>query len=128
MKLDSVSAQTIQTTSSQTRKHLHGVFCTAWRISKNGITGKAYNYSITLFDCKFFKLNSSDDPVVRASASEVVDSGLIPSRVIPMTLKLVFTASLLDVQHYRAVWRTSRQVYLLCRWEDTQRDSPIFVQ
>ena len=35
----------------------------------------------------------------RASASGSVDLGLIPSRVKPMTLKLVFTASLLDVQH-----------------------------
>ena len=35
----------------------------------------------------------------RASASGAVDSGLIPSRVKPMTLKLVFTASLLDVQY-----------------------------
>ena len=45
--------------------------------------------------------NSSDDRVVRASASGAVDSGLIPSRVIPVTLKLAFTAFLLDVQHYR---------------------------
>ena len=37
--------------------------------------------------------------VVRASASGTVDSGFIPSRVIPITLKLVFTASLLDAQH-----------------------------
>ena len=43
--------------------------------------------------------NSSDGRVVRASASEAVDLGLIPSRVEPMTLKLVFTASLLDAQH-----------------------------
>ena len=34
-----------------------------------------------------------------ASVSGVVDSSLIPSRVKPMTLKLVFPASLLDVQH-----------------------------
>ena len=34
----------------------------------------------------------------RASASEAVDSSLIPSRLEPITLKLVFTASLLDVQ------------------------------
>ena len=34
-----------------------------------------------------------------ASVSWAVDSGLIPSRVEPMTLKLVFTASLLDAQH-----------------------------
>ena len=37
----------------------------------------------------------------RASASRAADLGLIPSRVKPMTLKLVFTASLLDAQHER---------------------------
>ena len=37
----------------------------------------------------------------RASASGSVDLDLIPSRVKPMTLKLVFTSSLLDVQHLR---------------------------
>ena len=47
----------------------------------------------------FMYNNSSDSGVVRASASEAVDSGLIPSLVKPMTLKLVFTASLLDTQH-----------------------------
>ena len=45
------------------------------------------------------KNNSSDGRVVRASASGAVDLGLIPIRVKPMTLKLVFTASLLDDQH-----------------------------
>ena len=35
----------------------------------------------------------------RASTSGAVDLGLIPSRVKPMTVKLVFTASLLDAQH-----------------------------
>ena len=40
-------------------------------------------------------------PSGRASASEAVDLGLIPSRVKPITLKLVFTASLLDPQHLR---------------------------
>ena len=39
--------------------------------------------------------------MVRASASGAVDSRLIPSRVKAITLKLVFTASLLDAQHYR---------------------------
>ena len=39
--------------------------------------------------------------MVRVSASGAVDSGLISSRVKPMTLKLVFTAFLFDVQHYR---------------------------
>ena len=37
--------------------------------------------------------------MVRASASAAADSGLITSRVKPMTLKLVFTALLLDAQH-----------------------------
>ena len=36
--------------------------------------------------------------VVKASASEAVGSGLIPSSVKPMTLKLVYTVSLLDAQ------------------------------
>ena len=39
--------------------------------------------------------------MVRASAYRAINSGLIPSRVKPMTLKLVLTASLLDAQHYR---------------------------
>ena len=44
---------------------------------------------------------SSDDRVGRASASGVVDLGLIPSRVKPMTAKLLFTVSLHDAQHLR---------------------------
>ena len=44
---------------------------------------------------------SSDSRVVRASALGAVELGLIPNRVKPMTLKLVFTASLLDAQHQR---------------------------
>ena len=43
-------------------------------------------------------LNRSDGLVVRASASGSVDSGLIPSRVKPSTLKFLFTTSLLDAQ------------------------------
>ena len=43
--------------------------------------------------------NSSGGRVIRASASGAVDLVLIPSRVKPLTLKLVFTASLLDAQH-----------------------------
>ena len=42
---------------------------------------------------------SSDGQVVRASASRSVDSGSIPSQVEQITLKLLFTASLLDAQH-----------------------------
>ena len=37
----------------------------------------------------------------RASVSGSVDLGFAPSRITPMTLKLVFTASLLDVQDLR---------------------------
>ena len=48
---------------------------------------------------------SSDGRLVRACASEAVGAGLIQSRAKPITLKLVFTASLHDVQHYRAVRR-----------------------
>ena len=39
--------------------------------------------------------------MVRASVSGAVDSGLIPNRVKPMTLKSIFTASLLDAQLQR---------------------------
>ena len=35
----------------------------------------------------------------RVSVSGAVDLGSIPIRVKPITLKLVFTASLLDAQH-----------------------------
>ena len=45
--------------------------------------------------------NSSDGRVVRAFAFGAVKSGLIPSRVKPMTIKLQFKASLLDAQHQR---------------------------
>ena len=62
--------------------------------------------------------------MVRASASGTVDLGLIPSRVKPMTLKLVFTALGLTLSIKRTVWRTSRQVYLLCHWERRLAESP----
>ena len=39
--------------------------------------------------------------MVRASASGVVDLGLIPSRVKLMTSNLVFTVSLIDAQYLR---------------------------
>ena len=51
---------------------------------------------------KFTKtlFNSLDGRVVRAFASGAVKiMGLIPSLVKPITGKLVFTASLLDLQH-----------------------------
>ena len=46
-------------------------------------------------------VHSSDGPVDRASASGAVDPSLIPRRIKPMILKLVFTAFLLNAQHYR---------------------------
>ena len=52
--------------------------------------------------CVYLLLNSSDGRVVQlvlAFACGAVDWGLIPSRVIPTTLKLVFI--LLDAQHER---------------------------
>ena len=55
--------------------------------------------------------------MIRASASGAVDLGLIPSRVKPLTLKLVVTASLLDAQHSRDSMENKPASYLLCRWE-----------
>ena len=45
--------------------------------------------------------------VDRASATDSVDSGSIPGRVKPKTLKLVFTASLLDVQQLKGQCKAS---------------------
>ena len=45
--------------------------------------------------------NSSDSRLVRAPASGAAELGLIPSQDKPMTLTLVFTASVLDAQHQR---------------------------
>ena len=49
-----------------------------------------------MITCKNMKLQRLCFRVVRASPLGAVDLGLIPSRVKPMTLKLVFTAFLLD--------------------------------
>ena len=43
----------------------------------------------------------------RASATEAVDSGSIPGRVKPTTVKLVLTASLLDVQQLKGECKAS---------------------
>ena len=55
-----------------------------------------------------------DGRVVRASASRAVCLDLIPILVKPMALKLL---SCLTLSIKGTVWRTSRQVYLLCGWE-----------
>ena len=48
-----------------------------------------------------FVFYSSDGRVVSARASKAVDSGWIPSRVKPMTFKLIFPSFLLDAQHIK---------------------------
>ena len=53
----------------------------------------------------------------RSSATGAVDSGLIPSRVKPITLKLVLQLPCSTLSIEGTVWRTSRQVYLLYRWK-----------
>ena len=63
------------------------------------------------------RFTSSDGRVVRASTSGTANSGLIPSRVKPMALKFIFSASPLDAQHQRNVRRTTRQAYVLCHWK-----------
>ena len=68
---------------------------------------------------------SSEVRVVRTPASGAVDSGLIPSRVKPMILKLVLRPPCLTLSIKGAVWQTSRQVYLLCRWENRLAKSSI---
>ena len=65
--------------------------------------------------------------MVRASASEYVDWGLILSWVKPMTLKLVFTASLLDVHCSALKEQCGEQAgkFTCCAvGKGTKRDSP----
>ena len=45
--------------------------------------------------------------VDKASATEAVDTGSIPGRVKPKTIKLVFTAFLLDVQQSKGLCEAS---------------------
>ena len=53
------------------------------------LQSRSSNYSDKSRSLNF---NSSDGQVVRVSASGAVDSGLIPSRVKPMALKMIFTS------------------------------------
>ena len=69
------------------------------RNENNGNVKVSATFAKDLPSLRCFGLNSSDSQGVRASASGAVDLGLIPSRDKPMTLKLTFTASLLDAQH-----------------------------
>ena len=50
----------------------------------------------------------------RASALGAVDLGLIPSRVKPMTLKLVFTAFLLDAEQLKGHCREPAGTFTCC--------------
>ena len=67
--------------------------------------------------------------MVRLSASEAADSGLIPNRVQQMTLKLIFTASLLDARHYRESLCGEQAEKFTCSavGKGTYRDSPILM-
>ena len=66
-----------------------------------------YNYTyakVSEMKAVYLKLfyvsgKSSDGQVIRVFASGVVDLSLIPRRIKPMALKLVFTVSLLNAQH-----------------------------
>ena len=60
----------------------------------------------------------------KVSASGSVDLSLIPSRVKPMTLKLVFTASLLDVQHLRGCVEKAGKFTCCAVGKGTSRNSP----
>ena len=62
------------------------------------------------------EFNSSDGRVVRAPVSGAVDSGLIPSRVKPMTVKYS-RLPCLTLSIKGTVWRTSRASNFLCHWE-----------
>ena len=54
--------------------------------------------TVCVFVASGLSLTAQMAELVRVSFG-AVDSGLIPSVVLPMTLKLQFTASLLDAQH-----------------------------
>ena len=72
--------------------------------------------------------NSSDGRMARASASGDVDVVLITSRVKPITLKLVFTASLFDALHKKGQSgkQTGKFTYCVVA-KSTMRNSPILV-
>ena len=55
--------------------------------------------------------------MIRAFAFRVVDSGLIPSRIKPMTLKLVFTASLVDAEHQKGECGEQAGTFTCCAVE-----------
>ena len=80
---------------------------------------------------RHFKIKKISGQVDRASATEMVDLGSIPGRVKPKLEKLIFTASLLDVQKLKekceasivwgkqeAVWLEDRKVSSLSPSQD----------
>ena len=95
--------------------HLNGII-QIWDISTaldlfNQTKDKKKGTSSVIYNC-------SGGRVVRASAFVAASLGFIPSRIKPVTLKLVFTLQLpcLSFSIKGTVWRTSRRVYQLCRW------------
>ena len=69
-----------------------------------------------------------DDVVVRASASQSVDLGFIPLvESYQKTLKMASAASCLALGIYGRLWRTSRQVRLLCPWARHLTGRPTFM-
>ena len=50
-----------------------------------------------------------------------------PCRVIPKDQKMVSTAFLLGARHFGRLWRTSRQVRLLCPWARHLTGRPTFM-
>ena len=59
-------------------------------------------------------LNYLHGRVVKTSTFGAILSGLIPNRVIPITLKLVFTASLLGAQHQKGQCAEQSDKFTCC--------------
>ena len=75
----------------------HG--CRLQRLLKSSMVRKWYILLNEFLPCHcHYALTARMAEWYRASASRAVDSDLIPSWVKPTTLKLAFTASLLDAQ------------------------------
>ena len=90
------------------KRKFFGISAYFFQVMRKYIITLPYDYWYFYWETRLGKttvpknhLNSTAGRVVGASASQAVDSGLnlIRGRVKPMTLNLVFTASLLDVQH-----------------------------
>ena len=65
--------------------------------------------------------------MLRASASGAIDLGLIPSRVKPMTSKLVFTAFPLDAQHQKDSVENKQASLLVVPWKNALCEIPLLL-